>query len=142
MADWTARFMDVARLTASWSKDPNEKVGCVLVLDKNVLAGGFNGFPRGIVDNERLNDRDVKLQLIVHAEANAIASAARHGHSVKGATAYITRPPCTQCAALLIQAGISVVYHLPGNPLSKWVANHEAACKMLNEARVAVIPYS
>ena len=139
MADWDVRFMELAHLTGSWSKDPNEKVGCLLVRDKNVLAGGFNGFPRGIVDDARLFDRDVKLQLIVHAEANSVASAALHGHSVKGATAYITRPPCTQCAALLIQAGITKVIHLPSKPDSKWAANHADAHAMLIEANIIVL---
>ena len=102
--------MDVARQLASWSKDPKRKVGCVIIDDdKNQLSGGFNGFPRGISDDERLLNKPVKLQMIVHAEANAVAAAARNGHSLKGSTAYVTSRPCCQCAALLIQAGVKRV---------------------------------
>lgn len=108
---WIARFIRQAQHTATWSKDPRRKVGCVIVdKDYNILSGGFNGFPRGISDDLRLHDKEIKNRLIVHAEANAIAAAARNGHSVKGASAFISNFPCRPCAGLLIQAGIKNVY--------------------------------
>lgn len=134
---WDRRFLALAHQTASWSKDPKRKVGCVIVdADRIVLAGGYNGFPRGVADTpERYADLETKLSMIVHAEANAIASAASKGHRLRGAAAYITRPPCAQCAALLIQAGISSIVFEHGVMASNWYASW-AAIRMLNEAGV------
>jgi dCMP deaminase len=99
------------------------------------LSGGYNGFPRGVADNDRLLNRDTKLKIIVHAEANAVAAAGRNGHSLKGAVAYITSNPCAQCAALLIQAGIvRVVYIKVDRP--RWVDENKLALEILKEARV------
>lgn len=140
LSKWDKRFMDLAELTATWSKDPSTKVGCVVVdLERNVLAGGYNGFPRGIDDDSRLLDREEKLRIIVHAEANTVAAAARNGHSLRGAVAYINRHPCGQCAALLIQAGIHrVVYKHDSNLESRWTKENESAYRILIEAKVQV----
>lgn len=109
---WKARFAGQAFLVASWSKDPSTKVGCVIVNeDCQVLASGFNGFPRGVEDEDaRLQHRDSKLRFTVHAEANAVAQAARTGVSLRNARAFVTHRPCSQCAALLVQAGIKRVW--------------------------------
>lgn len=137
MVNWNKRFLDMACLFASWSKDPSTKVGCVIVdEDHNLLSAGFNGFPRGVADDRRLYDRETKLKLVVHAEANAVAAAARNGHSLKGSVAYITLPPCAQCAALLIQAGMCRVVFLSGTKPSKWEADWELAQGLLTEAGV------
>ena len=137
MNNWDKKFLDAATLVASWSKDPSTNVGCVITDDDhNQLSGGFNGFPRGIVDDYRLTDRETKLKLIVHAEANAVAAAARNGHALKGSTAYITLPPCSQCAALLIQAGVYRVVFLSGVKPSKWELDWELAQGLLSEAGI------
>ena len=71
---WYKRYLKLAKEVATWSKDPNTQVGAVVVGSKGqILSQGYNGFPRGISDlSKRLNDRDTKLSLIVHAEMNAI----------------------------------------------------------------------
>ena len=78
---WDQRFLDLAAHIAGWSKDPSTKVGCVVVgEDREIRSTGFNGFPRGISDdNDRLTDREKKYPLICHAEENAIMHAARIG---------------------------------------------------------------
>ena len=135
-SDWNNRFIYEAKLIAEWSKDPRTKVGCVIAdKEHNQLSSGFNGFPRGIADDGRLLERDVKLRIIVHAEANAIAAAARNGHSLKGSVAFITLPPCSQCASLLIQAGISQVCFLKGQS-EHWEDNWKLAKSLLSEAGV------
>lgn len=138
MSSWDARFMMNAELIAAWSKDPRRKVGCVVVDDEhNQLSGGFNGFPRGVKDDERLIDKAVKLKMIVHAEANAVAAAARNGHSLKFSTVYVTHPVCAQCAALLIQAGVKrVVYRECNEPQPEWEADWQWARVMFAEASV------
>ena len=138
MANWDARWMQQAEAVAQWSKDPRRKVGCLIVdADNNQLSGGYNGFPRGIADDDRLHDRDVKLKMIVHAEANAVAAAARNGHSLYGSIAYITHAPCSQCVCLLIQAGVSlVVYAEQENYSAEWKEDFFLALKLLTEAGI------
>lgn len=137
MNNWDLKFLSAATLFASWSKDPSTQVGCVIVDDDhNQLSGGFNGFPRGIADNHRLNDRETKLNIVVHAEANAVAAASRNGHALKGSTVYITLPPCAQCASLLIQAGVRRVVFYTGKKPSKWESDWILAQELLAEAKI------
>jgi len=110
MTKWDTRFIDLAKLVASWSKDPSTQVGAVIVdKDKGIVSTGFNGFPQGVDDEA--TDRDIKLLRTIHAEENALLFARR---DVTGMTVYVTRPPCARCAVKLIQSGVSrVVYPLP-----------------------------
>lgn len=141
MTNWDARWMEHAKAVAQWSKDPRRKVGCLIIdADQNQLSGGYNGFPRGIADDDRLNDRSKKLKIIVHAEVNAVAAAARNGHSVKGATAYVTHNPCCQCACLLIQSGVKrVVYTEQTGHSPEWTDDFLLAVHLLREAEIDVI---
>ena len=63
---WDMRFIELAKHISLWSKDPSTKVGCVVVgEDREIRSTGFNGFPRGIDDDEdRLMDREKKYPLI------------------------------------------------------------------------------
>ena len=80
----------MARNVASWSKDPSTKVGAVAVRDRRMLVSGFNGLPTGVLDTDaRLKDRDQRLKLTTHAEANCVAFAARAGICLNGATVYV-----------------------------------------------------
>jgi len=138
---WDLRFIGLAQHISTWSKDPSTKVGCVVVgEDREIRSTGFNGFPRGIDDDEdRLMDREKKYPLICHAEENAIMHAARIGVSLKDSTAYVTWPPCSRCARSLIQAGIKeIVYPETGKIPERWIEDFTISDSMLNEAGVAV----
>ena len=138
---WDLRFIGLAQHISTWSKDPSTKVGCVVVgEDREIRSTGFNGFPRGINDDEdRLRDREKKYPLICHAEENAIMHAARIGVSLKDSTAYVTWPPCSRCARSLIQAGIKeIVYPETGKIPERWIEDFTISDSMLNEAGVAV----
>ena len=138
---WDKRFLDLATHISSWSKDPSTKVGCVVVgEDREIRSTGFNGFPRGIKDDEeRLADREQKYPLICHAEESAIMHAARTGISLKGNTAYVTWPPCSRCTRSLIQAGVSeVVYPANINIPDRWQDDFATASAMMEEAGVKV----
>jgi deoxycytidylate deaminase len=88
-------------------------------------------------------DREFKLASIIHAEKNAIFNAAKNGSLTEGATAYITWPPCSQCASALIQAGVSkVVCPNPNSGPERWVTNFLLANELLYEAGVKVLYYS
>ena len=138
---WDLRFIGLAQHISTWSKDPSTKVGCVVVgEDREIRSTGFNGFPRGINDDEeRLMDREKKYPMICHAEKNAIMHAARIGVSLKDSTAYVTWPPCSRCARSLIQAGIrEIVYPETGKIPDRWIEDFTISDSMLNEAGVAV----
>ena len=138
---WDMRFIGLAQHISTWSKDPSTKVGCVVVgEDREIRSTGFNGFPRGINDDEeRLTDREKKYPLICHAEENAIMHAARIGVSLKDSTAYVTWPPCSRCARSLIQAGIrEIVYPETGKIPERWIEDFTISDSMLNEAGIAV----
>lgn len=125
---WDRRFLKLAELVASWSKDPSTRVGAVIVDDLRLVRGlGYNGFPRGVADDDRLRKKETKYPLVVHAEANAILNS---NGSVRGCTLYSTQIPCHECCKLLIQAGISWVV-FPSN-VKRW----EEVLPFLKEAGV------
>jgi len=138
MDKWDNRFLEVATLAAGWSKDPNAKVGALVVNSKRAItAVGYNGFPIGVEDSvDRLSDQDMKNEMVVHAEQNAVLAS---GLSAKGGTIYVVgKPVCARCAGVIIQAGLSrVVARQPKKGTnSKWDKVGEIACEMFKEAGV------
>ena len=106
---WDKRYLELAKHIAQWSKDPSRKIGAVAVgQNGEVLAQGYNGFPRGIEDSQdRLNDRPTKYQYVVHAEMNVIFNSSLNGVSLNGSTLYVWGlPVCSDCAKGIIQVGI------------------------------------
>ncbi len=111
--NWNEYFLHIAQTVSIKSKDPKCSVGAVIVSEDNViLSTGFNGFARGVHDDEQtLLDADEKLKVICHAENNAIINAARvGGHPLRGSTIYVTKFPCLACCNSIIQAGIKRIY--------------------------------
>ena len=140
---WGKRYMAIAAEVATWSKDPNTKVGAVVVGAKGqILSQGFNGFPRGIKDTpKRLNDRDTKLKLVVHAEMNAIFNASYSGVALDGSTLYVYGLPiCSDCAKGIIQVGISkvVVSKSCINSRPHWAESWELSSELFNEAGIII----
>lgn len=138
LSHWSQRFFRMAIETGAWSKDEKHKIGAIVVNnDHIVLSGGFNGFPRGVEDDERLlyKNRDIKNRLIVHAEANAIVGAARVGHALLNGVLYCTQAPCSTCAGLIIQAGITKVYFFSNTTLH-WGDSIKLAKDMFDEAGI------
>jgi len=76
-----------------------------------VLAQGYNGFPRGVIDSpDRYTDRVLKYKYVVHAEQNLIYNATYNGVSLDGAVLYVVGlPVCSECAKAIIQVGIRQV---------------------------------
>lgn len=132
-------------MVSDWSKDNSTQVGAVVVnKDREIVATGFNGMPRGVNDDlpER-HARPAKYIVMEHAERNAIYSAARRGISLKDCTIYVTSkpgkfPPCSDCARGIIQAGISRVVGEPivGEAWERWKESCEAGFQMFAEAGV------
>lgn len=137
MTDWDQRFLSLAKFISGWSKDPSTKVGCVIA-DQNhrIVSLGYNGLPTGVSDSsERLMNRELKLALTVHAEVNAILFAG----GVKGCTLYVwPLPPCSHCAAKIIQAGISRVVSVApdADTASRWGGSTSLAIEILTEVGI------
>ena len=145
MDKWDVRFMQMARLVASWSScyQENRQVGAVIVKDKRILATGYNGAPRGLAHcedqggclREKLgvpSGERHELCRALHAEQNAIIQAATLGQSIEGASIYITHQPCAICAKMIINAGIKRIVVREGYP-------DNLAVDILDEAGLKVI---
>lgn len=139
MDKWDHDFLDLAEWWGlKKSKDPSTKVGAVIVRpDRTVASMGYNGLPRGVEDaHDRLFHRPTKYLMTVHAEPNAIAHSREPLH---GYTCYTWPfPPCSQCAALLIQCGIKrVIAPTPAPGLAeRWTDSLSATVDMFKEAGV------
>ena len=135
---WDERFLGLAKYIASWSKDPSTKVGSVIVDGNNrIISTGFNGLPSGVSDTmARLDNRELKYQMVVHAERNAIIDARQ---SLSGYKIYVwPMMPCSVCAAMIIQTGINeVIAPLSDNP--RWVDSFKLTVEMFNEANINLI---
>jgi dCMP deaminase len=139
MNKWDERFLDLAAHIALWSKDPSSKIGAVAIGEnRNVLSLGYNGFPRNVWDGGgRLEDKDIKYKLVVHAECNCIFNAGKNGVSLKGATLYVSGiPVCNECAKGVIQSGITrvVMRHKPMT--EKWRESFQWTKLMFSESYV------
>lgn len=112
--DWDDYFMAIATSVATRATCDRKHVGAVVVSrERSILATGYNGSIRGLAHCDEAGHDMVDGHCIrtVHAEANAIAQAARNGAKVNGATLYVTASPCWPCFKLIANAGIRrVVY--------------------------------
>lgn len=138
---WEARMMQFAKLAASFSKDPSTGVGVVIYnpARNSIVTTGFNGFPRNTPDTEELyKNKTIKYARVVHAETNAIVEAAYQGVSTNFMHLICTHPPCSTCAGLIIQAGITcVLYEDTGDAMLRHGGG--VAAQMFQEAGVRVI---
>lgn len=104
---WDIRYLQLARLISTWSKDTSTKTGAVIVAsDNSIISVGFNGFPKRMPDNiELYKNREHKLSRIIHCEINALMFAAR---KLPPGSVLYTWPflSCDRCAVQMIQAGI------------------------------------
>jgi dCMP deaminase len=135
---WDKRFLGLAQHVSAWSKDPSTKVGAVVVDQHHrVISLGFNGFARGVVDSEeRLNDRETKYKMVVHAESNALLFAKM---DMWDATIYVWPfMPCAACAAKIIQAGIKRVVAPEASPELKerWGTDMKLTEQMFKEVGI------
>ena len=136
---WDSRFLDLAEQIAGWSKDPSRKIGAVAIgSEGQVLAQGYNGFPRGITDLEdRYNDRQEKYKLVVHAEMNVIYNATFNGVSLKDSTLYVHGlPVCSDCAKGIIQVGVKRVVMREQEIPDIWKDSWQKTREMFDEADV------
>lgn len=134
---WDQRFLELAHVVSTWSKDISTKVGAVIVRpDKTIASVGYNGFARGVRDDQALlENRVIKLLRTIHAEENAILHARER---LDGYTLYVTPlHPCGTCAAKIIQVGITRIVTVPAL-VNRWQESFNAAAEQFQEAGVVV----
>ncbi|MDR2162722.1 MAG: cytidine/deoxycytidylate deaminase family protein [Clostridiales Family XIII bacterium] len=140
---WDEYFMGIAKLTSERSTCLRRQVGAVIVQDKQIVATGYNGAPKGIAHcdekggclREKLGVPSGERQELcraLHAEQNAIVQAATSGQSIEGATIYITHQPCVICAKMIINAGIRKIIVNEGYP-------DKLAVEILDEAGLKIV---
>ncbi|MBT3197090.1 MAG: dCMP deaminase family protein [Gammaproteobacteria bacterium] len=134
---WDRRFLGLAAHVAAWSKDPSTQVGAVVTDGKRVVSLGFNGFPQGLSDDHRLHDRETKYSLVLHAEENALLFSAA---DLTGGTIYVyPLPPCSRCAAKIIQSGITRVVTTIPEDLSRWEESVALTRTIFDEVGVEMV---
>jgi dCMP deaminase len=110
---WNEYFMAIAEQVASRSTCDRKHIGAVIVRDKTILSTGYNGSLRGSphcdeVGHDIENGHCVRT---VHAEANAIAQAAKNGVAIDESEIYVTASPCLTCFKLVANSGIRTVFY-------------------------------
>lgn len=110
--EWNEYFMNIAEQVATRSTCSRKNVGAVIVRDRTILSTGYNGSLRGAphcdeAGHDIENDHCVRT---VHAEANAVSQAAKHGVRIDGSDLYVTASPCLTCFKLVANSGIRTVY--------------------------------
>ncbi len=111
-ASWTEYFMKIAEQVATRSTCDRKHIGAVIVRDKTILSTGYNGSLRGAphcdeAGHDMENGHCVRT---VHAEANAVAQAAKNGVRIDDAEIFVTASPCLTCFKLVANCGIRTVY--------------------------------
>ena len=115
---WNEYFSTISKVVSTRSTCLRRQVGAVIVKDRQILSTGYNGTPMGedhcvVCERKRLGIKageHYELCKSVHAEANAIIQAARHGVAIDGADIYVTDTPCFMCRRMIVNAGIKNVY--------------------------------
>lgn len=118
---WDERFLQMAKLVASWSKDPSTQVGAVIVDSHNrIVSVGFNGYSSGANDDLSNTCRDDRLCRTIHAEVNAVLFATRR--DMGDCTLYVTHPICISCLHVVNQVKIRKIVCLSGGKQfdSRW----------------------
>lgn len=131
---WNQYFMLQAVLLSLRSTCERLSVGAILVRDKRVIAGGYNGAVSG--DDHCINVGcyvvDGHCLRTIHAEMNAVLQCSKFGIPTDGAEIYVTDFPCLQCTKSLLQAGIKKIYYMRN------YHNDDYAIRLLKRKKVAV----
>ncbi|WP_018658896.1 ComE operon protein 2 [Allofustis seminis] len=132
--NWDEYFMAQSVLLATRSTCERLSVGAVLVRDKRVIAGGYNGSVSG--DVHCIDDGCYVVNghclRTIHAEMNALLQCAKFGIRAEGAEIYVTHFPCLDCTKAMIQAGITKIHYLNN------YRNDDYAMELLKKSNVQV----
>ena len=119
-----AYYMGIAIAVRRKANCLGRRVGAIIVRDDRIISTGYNGTPEGMrncLDGGcvRCRERETykasvgdDVCICVHAEQNALITAARFGNAVENATVYSTLRPCFDCTKTALQAKLKAVYYL------------------------------
>lgn len=105
---WTDYFLGLAKVISQRSHDIHTQHGCVITDQNNRILGvGYNGYPRGLNDDQLPKNRPDKYPWMVHSERNALSNCVvRPDNGI----AYVTGQCCNDCIMALWQEGVQTVY--------------------------------
>lgn len=127
-------FISIAELFGKRSTCERGDVGCVIVRGKQIISSGCNGPVSSMIECIGNCDLTKPCENAVHAEANAIAAAAKYGISTNGTILYCTHCPCKKCAEQIIRAGIVEVFYLNNY-------RNEDGLKLLQKHKIKITQY-
>lgn len=124
--DWDQYFLALARNASTRATCDRKHVGAVLVRDHRLLASGYNGSIAGAPHCDEVGHLLVDNHCVrtVHAEANAVTQAAKHGVNIDGSTCYTTASPCWPCFKLLANAGVKKIVYAEEYRMTDEVKSH------------------
>ena len=123
--------MEVAKTYSMLSSAENAKVGCIIVKGDRIISIGYNGTPSGW---ENVCEENSKTKPeVLHAESNAITKLAKSHESGNNAYLFTTHAPCLDCAKLIYQSGIQMVYYLHEY-------KYTSGCHFLRKCGIEVTP--
>jgi dCMP deaminase len=117
-------YMHIAMAVRRRANCLGNRVGAIIVRDNRIISTGYNGTPDNMPNcldggchrcahrNEYPSGTGYDLCICVHAEQNALLSAARFGIAVEASTIYCTMRPCFGCTKEMLQAKIHSVYFI------------------------------
>ncbi len=139
---WDEYFMSIAMAVAGRANCSRRMIGAVLVKDRQIISTGYNGTPAGIKNcneggcvrcsSDVPSGAALEKCSCCHAEENTIVQAARHGMRTEGATLYTTFTACTQCAKMIINAGLKKVVAMHDYP-------DDLGTKLLKDANIELV---
>ncbi len=143
---WDEYFMAIAQYAASRSNCSRRHVGAIIVVGRSIVSTGYNGTPMGVRNcfeggclrcaSDAPPGQGYDTCTCVHAEANAMLLAARHGTAIEGGILYSTLRPCFSCLKESIQAGIREIVYDAGAPYADEL--EEAYQNLRTEAGIAM----
>lgn len=143
--EWIEYFMEKAFAIAKKSKDPKTKCGAILAgKNHEVISEGFNGYPIGWSDEHMASHslREAFQDGVIHAEHNALIFA--NPLRLKGSSLFVTKMPCTKCAAAISQyraiyGGPKRIYCPPIAKDSEWRKHEQHIISELKKSKIKVI---
>ena len=106
-------FLAISNIVAARATCDRLWAGCVLVVDGEIAATGYNGAPSGLPECDEVghllvlgDDGREHCKRTIHAEQNALYQAKKKFRNLEGATAYINVTPCEICLQELLKWGV------------------------------------
>lgn len=122
MIEFNEYYMLVALAVRERANCKGRSVGAIIVKDNRIIGTGYNGTPEGMINCEsggclrcekyRKKSQNYDKCICVHAEQNALITAARFGHGIQNSIVYTTLQPCFTCTKEFLQAKVKTVYYL------------------------------